>query len=189
MLVTVLYSHIVLCLDNGASAWHGLSVVIHAAAELNCGISKGISVGRQCEPFPALSQTWRIFTDARCEQGAAWKHFIVCFQIISKQRCRHKGAACFKGWQRSLCTWSIQAQSSLSSAQTKTALCLSHACTIIKPTEQRLDRQPVCWDRWRITMSNTCTPLQRTHTLAHIQIKPSNKWPVWNGNPIPLWVF
>ena len=196
MLVTVPYSHYCslfgqqsICLARSVCCCLRSFI---ATAELNCGIWKGISVGRWCEPFPALSQIWRVFTDARCEQGAAWKHFIVGFQIISKQWCRHKGSACFKGRQRSLCTWNTQAQSSLSSAQTKTTLCLSQACTIIKPTERRLDRQPVCRDRQSITLSNTCTHSQHTHTHRHTQThtqNPQTNGLVWNGNPIPLWVL
>lgn len=141
---SLLGSHSVcLALSVYSSLWS-----MSAAAELNCGISKGINVGCWPKLFPDLSQIWRAFTDARCEQDASWKAFIVCFQIISKQPCRHRGGvAHFKGWQRSLGTWSIQAQSSFSCTQTKTALCLWQTYIhhiIIKPTEHRIDGQTVC---------------------------------------------
>lgn len=145
-----------------------------AAAELNCGISKGISVGRWHAPaFSRPLSNMKSIYWCLAWAGCRLKTFYCLFSDHSANSdSRHKGVACFKGWQRSLCTWSIQAQSSLSSAQTKTALCLSHAHIIIKPTEQRLDRQPVCWDRQHITLSSTCTHLQHTytHTKLHKQM-------------------
>lgn len=137
------------------------------AAEPNC-----INVGCSHEAFLDPSQIWRVFTDASHELCAAWKRCIVCFQIISKQQNWHKGPACFKGWQRSLCTWSNQAQNSLSRAQTETALSLSlsHTCSfIIKPPKQRLDRHPV--RRRIITQRN-----MRTHFKQRRIQNGKNKW-------------
>lgn len=176
LLVTVPHSHIVLCLDNRASAWHCVSVAVCGhSAELNCGISKGIIVGR-------LFQTALKYEEYLLMPGRREKNVLLfIFRSSANSHADTRGSLVFKGWQRSLCTWSTRAQSSLSSARTKTALCLSHAhIIIIKPTEQRLDRQPVCWDRQRFTLSST--HLQRTHN-------PQTNGLVWNGNPIPCGFF
>lgn len=151
------------------------------AAEPNC-----INVGCSHEAFLDPSQIWRVFTDASHELCAAWKRCIVCFQIISKQQNEHKGPACFKGWQRSLCTWSNQAQNSLSRAQTETALSLSlsHTCSfIIKPPKQRLDRHPVRGDG-----SSPRATCAHTSSKDAYKMEKTNGL-VLNGNPIPPWFF
>lgn len=102
-LVTVPYSHIVLCLDNRASAWHWRSVTVCGHSSLQQSLTVAFQKATAWVAGASLFQTskiWRVFTDARREQGAAWKRFIVYFPIISKQRCGHKGVACFKGWQK-----------------------------------------------------------------------------------------
>lgn len=167
LLFTVLYTHIVLCLDNRASDWHCLTVSVCGHSLLQQSLTVAFQKAPAWAAFPDPSQIRRVFTDVWRELAATWKRFIVCFQMISKQQCRHKGVTCFKRWQR--CTWSIQAQRSFSSAQRQP--CLSYAHIIIKPTEQRLNRQLVKGDRLCITLSTMCTHLQDTHT------KYPNKWP------------
>lgn len=137
------------------------------AAEPNC-----INVGCSHEAFLDPSQIWRVFTDASHELCAAWKRCIVCFQIISKQQNGHKGPACFKGWQRSLCTWSNQAQNSLSRAQTETALSLSLSYMQLHHQAPKAKaRQASCERRRIITQSN-----MRTHFKQRRIQNGKNKW-------------
>lgn len=98
LVTTVLYSHIVLCLDNRGSAWHCRLWSFIAAAELNCGISKGIGVGR-CwrEPFPDLSLKYEEYlTDARREQGARLKTFYCLFSNHQQTAMRTQGGCLFQ---------------------------------------------------------------------------------------------
>lgn len=126
-----------------------------------------INVGCSHEAFLDPSQIWRVFTDASHELCAAWKRCIVCFQIISKQQNGHKGPACFKGWQRSLCTWSNQAQNSLSRAQTETALSLSLSYM------QLHHQAPKAKARQASCEETDHHPEEHAHTL---QAKTHTKW-------------
>lgn len=116
-----------------------------AAAEINCGISKGTSAGRRCEPIPGHSRTPRAFSQTPGVSGVRpGKKTPNClfFQIISKLLW-----ADTRGLLVGRMTKVPRARAGSGTKQLKQAqrqaLCLSHIDTIIKPRRAQ-SRQAAC---------------------------------------------